>query len=278
MATELVQAEERVYDAERPYAGMVRELWAFRELAFFLAWRDVKVRYKQTVLGVLWALLRPMIGMLVFTFVFHRMAGLTSGTIPYPLVALTGVLGWNLVSEGISAGSASLLGNPNLITKVYIPRVLLPLSALARGLVDLGPALLVYCGVLVFYGIAPGWSVLLFPLALVQALAVSLGLSLWFSAAAVRYRDVAHALPFVLQVLFWISPVGYSAESVPAQVTTLFWCNPLTGLIQLFRCSLLGSAPPPAWLYLLSTASGLCILFTGFWFFQKMEADFADLI
>jgi lipopolysaccharide transport system permease protein len=278
MARELIQAEERVYDADRPYAGAMREAWAYRELAFFLAWRDVKVRYKQTVLGVLWAVLRPVVAMAVFTFVFHRVAGLSSGTFPYPLVALAGILGWNLISEGVSSGSASLLGSPALITKVYFPRIIIPFSALARGAVDCGPALLAFACMQWYYGLMPGWSLLLLPLAIVQALLVSFGISLWFSAAAVRYRDVAHALPFVLQVLFWISPVGYEAGSIPGSAATAYWLNPMTAPLQLFRLALLGSAQLPGDLFLLSTGTGILILLGGAWYFHRMEADFADVI
>jgi lipopolysaccharide transport system permease protein len=278
MAKELVQAEERVYDADRPYAGALREAWAYRELAYFLAWRDIKVRYKQTMLGVLWALLRPVVAMAVFTFVFHRMAGLSSGLLPYPLVALAGILGWNLMSEGISAGSASVLGNPALITKVYFPRIVIPFSALARGAADLAPALLVFGCALVWYGVSPGWSLALLPVACVHALAVSLGISLWFSAAAVRYRDVAHALPFVLQVLFWMSPVGYDASSIPDSAAIAYWANPMTAPLQLFRAALLGQTQLPVNVFLLSTLTGLIILLGGAWYFHRMEADFADVI
>jgi lipopolysaccharide transport system permease protein len=278
MQPPILAAQERIYDAERPFRGFARELWAYRELAFFLAWRDVKVRYRQTLLGLGWAMLRPVVSMAIFTFVFHRMAGIASGDVAYPLVVLAGVVGWNLVSEGVSAGSASLLGNTSLVTKVYFPRIVIPLSALARGLADVVPALCVFAVALAVYGGAPGWTLALLPVALLHALAVAFGLSLWFSALSVRYRDVAHALPFVLQTLFWISPVGYGAESVPAGVATLYWCNPLTGVIQLFRFALLGGAQLPPALYALSAAAGLCILLGGLWFFQTVEADFADVI
>ena len=278
MQPPILEAQERIYDATRPFKGFARELWAYRELAFFLAWRDVKVRYKQTLLGVGWAMLRPVVSMAIFTFVFHRMAGIASGGIAYPLFALAGIVGWNLVAEGVGAGSASLLGNTNLVTKVYFPRIVIPLSALARGLADVVPALCVFAVALAVYGAAPGWALVVLPLAVLHGLAVAFGVSLWFSALSVRYRDVAHALPFVLQTLFWVSPVGYGAESVPAAVATVFWCNPLTGVIQLFRFALLGSAHLPLELYVLSAACGLCIFLSGLWFFQTVEADFADVI
>ena len=261
-----------------PFLRMWREVWAHRELVFFLAWRDVKVRYKQTVFGVLWAILRPAISAAVFTFVFGSMAKLPSGETPYLLVAMSGVLGWSLMSDGISGASQSMISNTSLVTKVYFPRIILPLAALCRGLVDWLFAAALYLGISMWAGHPPGADVILLPLAMIYALAVALGISLWFSAAGVRYRDVAHALPFALQVLFWISPIGYSSVHIPESVAPWYWCNPVVGVMELFRLALLGHANIPGHLLAVSITSGLCVLVGGLWFFRRMEAAFADVI
>ena len=254
------------------------DIWSHRELIYFLAWRDVKVRYKQTVLGVLWALFRPAVSAAVFTFVFSRMAQLPSGGVPYILVALAGVLGWGLVSDAASGAGQSMLANTGLVTKVYFPRIILPLAALCRGIVDSAIAAILYLAVALWLDRLPGVELLLLPLAFIYALVVAFAISLWFSAAGVRYRDVAHALPFVLQGLFWISPVGYSAAGIPASMQLLYWLNPVVGVVELFRFALLGEAFIPAELATVSVVCAILLLAGGLFYFRRVEASFADVI
>ncbi|MDH7515477.1 MAG: ABC transporter permease [Bacteroidota bacterium] len=261
-----------------PLRELFRDVWRHRELITVLASRDIRVRYKQTALGVLWAIVRPAVATFVFTFVFGNVAGLPSGTIPYPLLALSGVLAWSLFSEGVSAGSQSMLVNPNLVTKVYFPRIIMPMSATLRGLVDFAVAATFYFALAWIYGMPPGWKVAFLPIAVLYALFVSTGFTLWFSVLGVRYRDVAHALPFVLQALFWISPVGYAIAAIPERWAVPYWCNPLTSVIAIFRVSLLNEPLPETPLFLLSVAVSIIVFTGGLSLFRRAETRFADVI
>ena len=256
----------------------LRELWQQRELIYFFIWRDVKVRYKQTLLGLLWTVIRPLISMGVFTFVFSTLGHFPSQGTPYPLLTLAGIVVWTMVSDGISGSTQSLLANPNLITKVYFPRLVLPLSAAFRTLVDLGITLILYILASLAFSFPPTISLAILPLAVLFAMMSMLGLGLWLSAVSVRYRDVALALPFLLQLLFWISPVGYSSANVPVSVEPLYWMNPLVGVIELFRYCLLGDAHLSYMLLSLSVAMNCILLGSGLWYFQRVENEFADVI
>ncbi len=261
-----------------PVLEALRDTWSRRELVILLAVRDIKVRFKQTLLGVAWAIIRPVVATFVFTFIFERIAGLSSQGVPYPLLALSGVLAWNFMSEGINSGSHGMLRHTGLITKVYFPRVIFPLAGMLGGLADLTVALLCYVAIAAAYGYAPGASVLLLPAAAAYGLVTAFGVSLWFSSLGVHYRDVWHALPFVLQILFWITPVGYGAQIIPDEVMPLYWCNPFVSVIELFRFTLLDTPFPPAHLMLISGCAGLLLLVTGLRFFQWAETAFADVI
>ena len=210
----------------------LKELWEYRELFYFLIWRDVKVRYKQTLLGVGWAIVRPIASMVVFTFVFNHLAGFSSEGVPYQLFTFAGILAWNFFSEGLTGASQSIISNSNLITKVYFPRLIIPSSAVLRGLVDFGVAFLICIGFMFYYSFNPGWQILLFPLSVIWGIIATLGVGLWFTAIGVKYRDIAHALPFVVQLLFWITPVGYSSARIPAKWEIIYWSNPMTGVIE----------------------------------------------
>jgi lipopolysaccharide transport system permease protein len=249
-----------------------------RELLYFLVWRDIKVRYKQTVLGVLWTVIRPVISMAIFTFVFSTLGGFPSGGIPYPLLALSGSVIWTAITEGITGSTHSMVSNPNLITKVYFPRMILPLSAVLRTLVDSAITVTIAVAVTIAYGHPVGVSLVALPAAIVFALLCALGFGLWFSALSVRFRDVALALPFVVQLFFWISPVGYSSAVVPSSLQGWYWLNPMVGVIETFRWTLLGSPPVPSHLLLLSIAMNLAVLASGAWYFQRAENAFADVI
>lgn len=255
-----------------------KELWEYRELFYFLIWRDVKVRYKQTLLGATWAIIRPISSMVVFTFVFNRLAGFTSEGVPYTLFTYTGILAWLFFSDGLTGSSQSLLTNSNLISKVYFPRLIIPAAAVLRGLVDFGIAFVIFLGLMVYYNFAPTWNILLFPFAVLWGIVASLGVGLWFTAVGVKYRDIAQALPFVVQILFWVTPVGYSSTKIPAKWEILYWMNPMTGVIESFRYTLLGTAYTPPNLIILSIAISVIIFITGVINFRRMEREFADVI
>jgi lipopolysaccharide transport system permease protein len=268
-----------VLEPSRGYVAVnLRELWDYRELFYFLIWRDVKVRYKQTVLGAGWAIARPIASMVVFTFIFNRLAGFSSEGVPYALFTLCGVLAWNFFSEGLSGASQSLILNTNLISKIYFPRLIVPAAAVLRGLVDLGIAFLVYLLFMLYYQFFPGVHILALPIALVCGIIAALGVGLWFSAIGVKYRDIAQALPFVVQLLFWVTPVGYSSDKVPAKWEVLYWLNPMTGVVEMFRYSLLGVAHLPGNLLLLSVAVSVIAFVSGVYNFRRMEKEFADVI
>jgi lipopolysaccharide transport system permease protein len=271
--------KELVIQPTKTFAGLnLKELWEYRELFYFLIWRDVKVRYKQTVLGVGWAVVRPVASMVVFTFIFNKLAGFSADGVPYALFTFSGILAWNFFSEGLTGSSQSLLTNTNLISKVYFPRLIIPSAAVLRGLVDFGIAFVIYVGFMLYYSFAPGWNMLLFPFAVVWGIVASLGVGLWFTAVGVKYRDIAQALPFVVQLLFWITPVGYSSAKIPAKWEVLYWLNPMTGVIESFRYTLLGSAHTPINLILLSLTLSIVVFVTGVINFRRMEREFADVI
>jgi lipopolysaccharide transport system permease protein len=254
------------------------ESWAYRELVSFLVWRDLKVRYRQTVLGVAWAVLQPLVTIAIFTFVFGRLAGLPSEGAPYPVFALAALLPWQLFSAAVSASSNSLVGSANLLTKVYFPRLIIPVAAVASTMADFVISSVLLAGLMVWYGIVPGAGLLLLPFFVAQALILALAIGLWASALNVQYRDVQYALPFLLQVLLFVSPVAYSASLVPdGRWRLLYGLNPLVGSIQGFRWALLGAAPPGpmAWLSALVT---LTVLVGGLFFFKRMEDSFADVV
>jgi len=255
-----------------------KELWEFRELFYFLVWRDIIIRYRQTILGVGWAIVKPILSVVVITFIFNKLAGFTSEGIPYQLFTLAGILAWNFFSQGVTAASQSMIYNSNLVTKVYFPRLIIPSAAVLRGLVDLGIALLLYASLMYYYSFSPGWQLFLFPLAVAWGVMSCLGVSLWVSAIGVKYHDVAQALPFFVQLLFWISPVGYSSAKVTGRFVLFYWMNPMAGVIECFRYSLLGKAYLPANLLILSLAVSVMILVSGIINFKRMEKEFADVI
>jgi len=220
----------------------LRELWRFRELVFFLTWRDVKVRYKQTVLGASWALLQPFMTMIVFTIVFNHLGRIHSGTVPYPLFSLSGLALWFYFSNSINVASSSLVANSALITKVYFPRLSVAVSPVLAGLVDLLLALVLVAGTMAYYGFAPDWRILLLPAFIALALVTSLGIGLILSSLNVRYRDVRYAVPFVMQIWLYASPVAYPSSAVGQGLRrTVYGLNPMTGVIDGFRWALLGT-------------------------------------
>jgi lipopolysaccharide transport system permease protein len=255
----------------------LRELWRFRELVFFLAQRDVKVRYKQTALGVAWVLLQPLLAMGIFSIVFGQ-RGLTTGNVPYPLFVVSGLVPWFYFSNATSGASGSIVANTQLISKVYFPRLAIPLAAVLANLVDLSVGLLLELVLLVGFGIPLGWHLLAIPLLVVLTVLTALGVSVWLSALDVQYRDVRYAVPFFIQVWLFATPVIYSVGDVPERWRTLLALNPMTGIIEGFRWALLGTGDPPLAAIAGTIAIVLVLLGTGSLYFRRMERTFADVI
>lgn len=272
---------ELVLEAGRADANYWRDLWRYRELLGFLAWRDVKVRYKQAALGAAWALIQPIITMVLFTFVFGKLAKMPTGNLPpnaYPLLVIAGLLPWQLFSGALSGASGSLVSNSNLISKVYFPRMVVPLSALAVALVDFVVVLALYAVMAVWFGVVPTWRVLLLPLFIAPALLIALGTGLWFTSLTVKYRDFRFIVPFLLQVGLFATPVGYRTDVLP-NWRELLALNPLTGIIDGFRWCLLGrdfSLDPLT--LATSLGVGIVVVVSGVWYFRSTERTFADVI
>ena len=255
----------------------LRDLWAFRELLYFLTWRDVKVRYKQTGLGIAWAILQPVLTMLIFTIFFGRLAGVPSDNIPYPIFAYAGLLPWTFFANAISNSGNSLVGSANLITKVYFPRIIIPGAAVAAGLVDFAIALVILIALMFFYGIGLTWNIVMFPVAVVLTTLLALGVGMWLSALNVKYRDIKFALPFLIQLWMFVSPVIYPSSFLPEKFRWLFSLNPLTGIIETYRSSLFGR--PFNWTALaISAVVTLAALIYSSYTFRRMEKSFADIV
>src|SRR5450756_526940 len=270
-----------VYERKRGWAALdLRELWSYRELLYFLTWRDILVRYKQAVIGVAWAVLQPLLTMIVFTVVFNMALGIKSpaSDVPYAVFSFTGLLPWQFFSAALSRSGVSLVGNANLLTKVYFPRLVIPFSAVLAGLVDLGISFLVLIGLMAAYGIAPTWHVVILPLFVVLAIATALAVSLWLSALNVLYRDVQYVIPFLVQLWMFVSPVIYPISSIPAgPLRVAFALNPLTGVIVGFRWALLGQQFPGGYVWVSLAVVGVLFI-TGLFYFKRMESVFADVV
>jgi lipopolysaccharide transport system permease protein len=254
-----------------------RTLWASRELLFFLIWRDLKVRYAQTALGAVWAVLQPLSMMILFTVLFSRLSGLTSSPAPYPLFAYAGLLPWTFFSNATSHGAHSLVGSAHILTKVYFPRVLIPLAAVLSGLVDLLFGLTMLVPLMAFYHARPGWHMLWLPVAIALTTVVAVGTGIWIAAVNVKYRDVRFALPFVIQLWLFASPVFYSTEQLPARWQWVSALNPVAAPIEAFRASLLGLPMNPR-LLLMSGGATLVLLAAAAWTFRRVEHSFADIV
>ena len=253
------------------------ELWAHRELLYFLTWRDVKVRYRQTVLGAAWAILQPLATMLIFTLLFGRLARMPSDGVPYPLFAYAGLLPWTFFSTAVSNSGNSLVGSAHLITKVYFPRIVIPAATVGAALVDFAVAFLVLVGLMAWYRVAPSWQVALVPGLVALTGLLALGVGMWSSAVNVKYRDVRYALPFVIQLWMFATPVIYPATLVPERWRWLLTLNPLTGIVEAFRASLFGRPLDWGSLAISAVMTGLVLLYAAH-AFRRMEASFADFV
>jgi lipopolysaccharide transport system permease protein len=255
-----------------------REFWAYRELLFFLTWRDIKVRYKQTVLGAVWAILQPVLTMVVFSIIFGRLAKLPSEGLPYPVFTFTALLPWQLFSFALTSSSNSLIESQNLITKVFFPRLIVPIASTMAGLVDFAIAFVVLLGMMFYYRITPQVYIWTLPLFLLLALASALAVGLWLSALNVKYRDIRYVVPFLAQFWMYATPVAYSSQLIPEQWHWLYSLNPMTGVVEGFRWALLGKSALNLPFLLLSAVVVLIFLVSGLYYFKRVESGFADVI
>jgi lipopolysaccharide transport system permease protein len=268
-----------VIEAGRSERHYWRDLWRYRELLYFLAWRDILVRYKQTVIGVLWALIRPLLTIVVFTVVFGNLAKLPSEGVPYPILVCAAMIPWQFFATAFADVGNSLVGSGNLISKTYFPRLLIPASTVAVAFVDFLISFSILAGLMVWYGLFPDWRILALPLFALVAAATALGTGLWIAALNVTYRDFRYVIPFILQLGLFLSPVGYSSSVVPEQWRILYFLNPMVGVIDGFRWSLLGGHMPLYWPgFVLSMVLVTALMASGIVFFRRTERTFADVI
>jgi lipopolysaccharide transport system permease protein len=269
---------ELIIEAGRASRHYWADLWRFRELLGFLAWRDIKVRYKQTTLGVLWALIQPAVTLAVFTFIFGKLAGMPAGNAPYPLLVLCGLLPWQLFAAAFSNASGSLVANTHLISKIYFPRLIVPLSSVAVALIDFAVVLLLLAILCAWWQFAPDWRIVFLPLFIVLTLVTAIGTGLWLTALTVKYRDFRFVVPFLLQVGLFLSPVGFSSTNLP-NWRFIYSLNPMVGAIDGFRWCLLHGEPALTFTTLgISVAMACLLLFSGLWYFRRTERTFADVI
>lgn len=270
---------ELIIEPNRPVLHYWKDVWCYRELFWFLVWRDILVRYKQTVVGVAWSVLKPLVTMIVFTVVFGKLAKLPDSGVPYPLLVFSAMLPWNFFSNALSEGSGSLVGNANLVSKVYFPRIVIPLSSVIISLVDFVISLAIMACIMLWYGYMPDWQIMTLPLFLTMAVLPVAGAGLWFASLNVRYRDFRFVVPFILQLGLYISPVGFLSSIVPEQWRLLYALNPMVGVIDGFRWAILRGRAELFWPgILLSTLLSMLLLTSGLWYFRKTERVLADVI
>jgi lipopolysaccharide transport system permease protein len=257
-------------------------LWQYRELLYFLVWRDIKVRYKQTALGVMWVLIQPVVSMIVFTVLFGYLLQVPSGEVPYPIFAFAGLLPWTYFASSINKSSTSLVLNTNLVTKVYFPRMVIPISSVFSGFVDFAIGFLVLVVLMFYFRAPPTYTILFLPAFLFLAMITALGFGLWLSALNVRYRDINYLVPFMIQIWMYLTPVIYGVELIPEPYRFLLALNPMTAVVEGFRWALLsphlGGAQAPGWVLLISFLISISVLISGAVFFRRTERTFADII
>jgi lipopolysaccharide transport system permease protein len=265
-----------------PSAGWVslklQELWEYRELLYFLVWRDIKVRYKQTVLGVAWAIIQPFFTMVVFSVFFGRLAKIPSDGVPYPIFSFAALVPWTFFAHGLNQASNSLVGSANLIRKIYFPRLVIPISSVTSGIVDFTLAFAVLLGMMLYYGMVPTINLLWIPLLLLLAMATSLGVGLWLSALNVQFRDVRYIVPFLAQLWLFATPIAYPSSLIPEPWRTLYGLNPMAGVVEGFRWALLGTATAPGPIMIVSALISLGLLVGGAFYFRRLERTFADIV
>jgi homopolymeric O-antigen transport system permease protein len=256
----------------------LRDLWEYRELLYFLVWRDVKVRYKQTALGAAWAVIQPFFTMVIFSIFFGRLARIPSDGIPYPIFAYAALVPWTFFSHGLNQSSNSLVSSAQLIKKVYFPRLIVPIAAVVSGVVDFILAFIVLLGMMLYYGVVPTANVVWLPAFLLLALVTSLGVGLWLSTLNVEYRDVRHAVPFITQFWLFATPIAYPSTLLSEPWRTLYGLNPMVGVVEGFRWALLGTDTQPGAMIFVSCLMAIAILIAGAFYFRRMERTFADVV
>jgi lipopolysaccharide transport system permease protein len=275
-------AEQNVHIHIEPSRGWVslklKELWEYRELLYFLIWRDIKVRYKQTVLGAAWAILQPLFTMVVFSLFFGKLAQMPSDGIPYPIFSYAALVPWTYFAQGLSQSSNSLVGSANLIKKVYFPRLVVPISAVLSGSVDFILAFIVLLGMMLYFGIVPNVNALWLPLLLLLSLTTSLGVGLWLTAMNVQFRDVRHIVPFLVQAWMFATPIAYPSSLLDEPWKTLYGLNPMAGVVEGFRWALLGTDTQPGSMIYVSACVSVSLLISGAFYFRRMEKTFADVV
>jgi lipopolysaccharide transport system permease protein len=270
--TVVIQPRRSILDLD------LQAVWHYRELLYFLTWRDIKVRYKQTVIGAAWALMQPLMTMIIFTVIFGKFAMIPSDGFPYPVFAYTALLPWQFFSQAVSRSGTSLVQSANLISKVYFPRLIIPLAAALGPLIDFAMAFIVLLGMMAWFDIAPTWGVFALPLFMLLALLTALAVCLFLSALNVKYRDVGHTIPFLVQFWMYASPVAYPVSLIPDKWRLIYSLNPMVGVIEGFRWALLGKTSPDFAVILISTLVVIILLFGGMVYFRQMERTFADVI
>ena len=256
----------------------LKDLWVYRELILFLTWRDLKVRYKQTLLGASWAILQPFLTMVVFSIFFGNLAKVPSDGVPYPIFSYAALLPWTLFSKSLQDASKSLVASSHMITKIYFPRMILPLSAVLAGLVDFMIAFLVLIGMMAFFGISPAANIWFLPLFLLLSLITAIGVGLWLSALNVLYRDIGYVIPFLTQFWLFITPIAYPSSMIPERWQAIYAINPMAGVVDGFRWVLLGSGQAPGMRTLISSLVAVFLLVSGMFYFRRMERLFADMV
>jgi lipopolysaccharide transport system permease protein len=268
-----------VIEPSKGWAALhLEDLWRFRELLYFMVWRDLKVRYKQTALGASWAILQPVLTMVIFSIIFGRYAGMPSDSLPYPIFTFTALLPWNYFANAFTTAGNSLITNTQLISKVYFPRLIIPVATTLVGLVDFMLAFVVLGLMMVYYRIWPTWNVIFLPAFLALAVITALGVGLWLSALNVQFRDIRYVIPFLAQFWLYATPVAYSSSIIPDRWRWLYGLNPMAGVVEGFRWALLGKAETPGLLLLASTIVALVICVSGIFYFRRTERGFADII
>ncbi len=256
----------------------VRELWQYKDLLWFLVWRDIKIRYAQSVLGIGWAVIQPVINMIIFTVIFGNMAKLASDGVPYAIFSYTALVPWTYFSSALTSSSTSLISSRSMLTKIYFPRLLIPLAPVFSKLLDFGIAMLLLFGLMVYFGTAPTVGVLLLPILVLLMMLTAAGTGMWLTALAIQYRDVKYALSFVVRLLMYASPVVYPVSLIPAQFRILYGINPMTGVIEGFRSALLGTVSMPWDLLGVGTLVAVMLFVSGAFYFRRMERTFADVV
>ena len=271
--------KERVIEPSRGWLGLqLNELWEYHELLFFLTWRDMKVRYKQTILGAAWAIIQPFFTMVIFSLFFGHLAKVPSDGIPYPIFSYAALVPWQFFAAGLGQGANSLVGSAHMLRKIYFPRMVMPVAAIFSNLIDFALAFIVLLGIMVYYGIGPNANVAWLPFFLLLALITALGAGLWLAVMNVQFRDIRYAVPFIIQFWFFATPITYPSSLLEEPWRTIYGLNPMAGVVEGFRWALLGTNQPPGLMTAVSAVAAVCLLVSGLFYFRRMERTFADVV